>query len=197
MIDVNIDKETKKIPVIYSLDISTTTTAVCVINAFTGEHIKTFHSQMNNEKKFPTFFSKVKNMKELFDNEYENNWDVKMIAVEEAAKMFSPGFSSANTIITLAKFNAILCYILFEKYGIEPTYVNVRTARKNLGIIINKADKKNTKRQVLDQVASRYPNLPWIYKTTKGITRMTDVNQDRCDAFVIGYTAYRLYNAKK
>jgi hypothetical protein len=175
-----------KIPVIYSLDISTTCTAICVLNAETGEHIKTFHSLMNNQNKFPTFWSKVKYMKKVFDDEHEESWEIRKIAVEESAKRFTPGFSSADTIITLAKFNALICYILLDKYNIEPTYVNVRTARKKLGIIIDKNSKVNKKQQVLEQVVEKYPELPWIYKTTKGISKLVKINEDRCDAFVIG-----------
>lgn len=175
-----------KIPVIMGLDISTTCTAVCVLHATTKQHIHTYHSSMSNKDKFPDFWSKVKNMKDVFNQEHNPNWDIQKICVEESAKRFTPGFSSADTIITLAKFNAIICYLLLEKYGIKPTYINVRSARKKLGITIDKTNKKDTnKQQVLKQVVKNNPGLPWIYKTTKGVTRLIKINEDRCDAFVI------------
>ena len=180
-----------KIPVILALDISTTCTAVCVLNAVTGEHIITYHSLMNNVKKFTNFWAKVRNMKNVFNQENNETWEIKKIAVEESAKRFTPGFSSADTIITLSKFNAILCYILLEKYSIEPTYINVRSARKKLGIVIDKTSNTNNKQQILNQIVEKYPNLPWIYKEIKGKKKLVKINEDRCDAFIIGLAAYK------
>lgn len=174
-----------KIPVILGLDISTTCTAVCVLNADTKEHVKTYHASMINDKKFPDFWSKVKHMKTLFDSEHDPNWEVQAVGVEEIAKRFTPGFSSANTIITLAKFNSILSYFLLEKYGITPQNINVRSARKQLGITIDKTSKIDKKQQVLEQIVGRFPDLPWIYKMYKGKMKLVKYNQDRCDALII------------
>ena len=46
----------------------------------------------------------------------ENNYKLKNVFVEANAKMFTPGFSSADTILTLAKFNGICCYIIFKLF---------------------------------------------------------------------------------
>jgi len=183
--------EDTKTPVIIGLDISTTCTAVCVLDAKTGAHIKTYHALMNNATKFPSFWSKVKNMKDVFDAENDPQWDVKAVAVEESAKRFTPGFSSADTIITLAKFNGILCYILLDKYGLEPTYINVRSARKKLGITIDKTSKTPNKKQVMEQVIKNNSTLPWVYKTSKdGVKSLVKINEDRADSFVIAKCAF-------
>jgi hypothetical protein len=120
-----------------------------------------------------------------------SNWQIEGIAVEENAKRFTPGFSSADTIITLAKFNGILCYIMFLKYSLKPIYINVRSARAKLGIKINYKDKsKPTKQKVVEHLVAAHPNFPWVYKTSKdGTSRLVKINEDRADSYVIAEAA--------
>jgi hypothetical protein len=184
----------EKIPVVFGIDISTQCTGICIINAETGELVHMYHEQMNKVKKkkpvLPTFWSKVDHMKKAFDENHNENWDIQIVAVEESAKRFPPGMSSADTIITLSKFNAILCYILYKKYEIEPSYLNVRTARKNLGIKINYKDKsKTTKQKVLNYIVNKHPDFPWVYRTTKDGTSLVKINEDRADAYVMAEAA--------
>lgn len=182
--------ETTRIPAIIGLDISTTCTAVCVLHAESGDLLKMYHVLMNNKSKYPSFFAKVEAMKLVFTGEDEPIWDVKAVAVEENAKRFAPGLSSADTIITLAKFNGILCYLLYEQYGLEPTYINVNRARKLLGIKIDRKDKsKSNKQKVMEQVIRMNPKYPWVYKTRKGVESLVKINEDRADAWVIAAAA--------
>jgi hypothetical protein len=186
-----------KIKCILGIDISTTCTGTCIIHAETGELIAMHHELMNKvqkkQKVFPTFWSKVDHMKKAFDEYHDDNWDVKILAIEESAKRFPPGMSSADTIITLAKFNGILCYLLYQKYGVEPSYINVRTARKQLGIKIDYKDKgKTTKQKVLDCIVKRHPEFPWVYRETKGEKKLVKINEDRCDAYVMAAAAKKI-----
>jgi len=193
----------KRIPSILSADISTTCTAICILDATNGKLLKMYHEVLNktvNKKpKFPTFWSKVNHMESVFDLNHEDIWDVKIIAVEESAKRFPSNMSSAGTIITLSKFNAVLSFILFQKYGVEPTDINVRTARKQLGIKIDYKDKsKSTKQKVLEQVIDMRPEFPWIYREVQGEKKLLKINEDRADAFVIGAAAKKMiYDSKK
>lgn len=175
-----------KIPVIIGLDISTTCTGIAVTHRDTGDLVYMHHESMGSKVRFPTFWSKVKHMKAVFAQMHNPEWDVKAVAVEENMKRFAPGFSSADTILTLAKFNGILCYLMLEEYGLEPIYVNVRSARSKLGIKINFKDKsKTTKQKVLDIVVGMHPEFPWVYKERKGVKSMTKINEDRADAWII------------
>lgn len=184
----------EKIPVVCGIDISTTCTAVSIIHAETGAFIKTYHSLMNNAKKFPDFWSKVQHMKNVFDKENDPNWDIKVIAVEESAKRFTPGFSSADTIITLSKFNAILCYILLLKYNVKSTYINVRSARSRLGLVINKSSSVPNKKQIMNQMVARHPEVPWIHRMVKGKDTLVKINEDICDSLIIALAS--MYTAK-
>jgi hypothetical protein len=178
------------IPVIIGLDISTACTGIVVTHAETGDLILMQHENMASKVKFPDFWSKVMHMRETFAAMHDKSWDVKIVAIEENAKRFTPGFSSADTILTLAKFNGILCYLMLEEYLMTPTYINVRSARSKLGIKINYKDKSmTTKQKVLKHVVDLHPDFPWVYREVKGKTSLTKINEDRCDAWVIAEAA--------
>lgn len=179
-----------KIPVIIGLDISTSCTGIAVIRCDTGELVFMSHENMASAVKFPTFWSKVNHMRKAFVDMNDPSWEIKGVAVEENMKRFAPGFSSADTILTLAKFNGILSYIMMLEYGVEPINVNVRSARSKLGIKIDFKDKsKTTKQKVLDLVVAMHPEFPWIYREVKGVKSMTKINEDRCDAWIIAAAA--------
>jgi hypothetical protein len=118
-------------------------------------------------------------------------YEVRRIFVEEAAKKFSPGFSSAGTIFALASFNGIVSYLAHELFGVKPQMINVRSARKQLGIKINYKDKtKDTKTKVFEAVVGLNPDFPWeqhVAKTgkRKGQTVYGKHNFDMADAWVI------------
>ena len=176
----------KKTPVVIGLDISTSCTGMVVLNSVTGELVFMSHENMTSKVKYPSFWTKVAHMRKAFVDMHDPDWDVKGIAVEENMKRFTPGFSSADTILTLAKFNGILSYIMFLEYGIEPLNINVRSARSKLGIKINFKDKSTTtKQKVLGHVVNLHPEFPWVYREVKGVQTMTKINEDRCDAWVI------------
>lgn len=153
-----------------------------------------YHTIMNNKKKFPHFWSKVAHMEQLFDLEHQDSWDVCCVAIEESAKRFAPGFSSAGTIITLAKFNGIMCYLMYKKYGIVPTEINVRTGRAKLGLKINTKDKsKTTKQKVLDFVQTVEPAFPLVYRTVKEKQVPVKINEDRADSWITAKAAQVLF----
>ena len=160
----------------------------------TGAVVKIYHTIMNNKKKYPHFWSKVQHMENLFDTEHDPNWDVCGVAIEESAKRFAPGFSSASTIITLAKFNGILCYLMYKKYGHIPMELNVRTVRAQLGMKINTKDKsKTTKQKVLDHVLLINPTFPLTMREVKGQMVPVKINEDRADSWVIAAAARKMF----
>jgi hypothetical protein len=176
-----------KVDVVLGLDISTACTALSVLDKQSGTLLFMAPIILNN-KKSPDFWSKIDLLKNEFENIFNknSNWNITKISVEENAKRFSPGFSSADTIITLAKFNGIICYVLYCLTGIPPTYINVRTARSVLNIKIDYKNKKEkTKQKVLNIVYSRHPEFPWILKTNKNGTRLVKINEDAADSYVI------------
>ena len=183
----------KTIPVIIGLDISTTCTGVCVLHAQTGALIKLFPVKFT-EKGIEDFWDKVTHITKMLFSNVDPEWDIRAVAVEENAKRFTPGFSSADTILTLAKFNGIVCHIMYENYGIKPTYINVRSARAKVGIKIDtKIKTTTTKQKVLAQVFNLNPNFPWVYRNVNGAKSLIKINEDLADSWVIAAATRKMF----
>ena len=116
------------------------------------------------------------------------------IYVEENMQAFRPGASSAQTLVKLAKFNGIVCYICSQVLGVEPVGVNVNHARKKMGINLQreKICGVPTKEQIY-RWAVVHPLLAehkWpTKKMTSGPRKGTEVLEtsayDMSDAFVV------------
>jgi len=189
---------TSKIEVDIGLDVSTSVIGVCVSDHNTGQMIDIYPIRMTSTK-FNDIWDKADYFKMLFMSKILPSWTIKRIFVEDVAKMFSPGFSSAGTIIILAKMNAIVCLTAYQATGIKPTFVNVRSARAQLGIKINTKDKtKSTKEKVFAEVLKMNPGFPWLQhvaKTGKNAGSMVydTCNQDMGDAWVAVKGGQKLY----
>ena len=56
--------------------------------------------------------------------------EVSCIYIEENLQSFRRGFSSAQTLSTLARFNGIVSLLTYQHFDTEPIHVNVNAARK-------------------------------------------------------------------
>ena len=126
------------------------------------------------------------------------------VFVEENLQVFRRGLSSARTLMTLAKFNGIVCYILREIFEINPISINVNEARKSVGlkIISQKRGGKPTKEQVIEWVSLSLNKTGYVWptKTLKSGPRQGQVIllpecADMADAFVISEAARHLYTS--
>ena len=119
-------------------------------------------------------------------------YSIKKVVVEENLQAFRPGLSSAKTLMTLAQFNGVVRWICYECLAVPVEAINVNTARKNVGLKINKKDKsRTTKEKVLDWVSSDNPSIKWPTKIlksgpNKGQKRFCNEAYDMADAYVIG-----------
>ena len=142
------------------LDASTT----CVGYAFT-ENKKILDMGFIDIKKQTTPKEKVfKVLDFLNNNSYID--DVTDINVEDNLSGFAGGFTSQQTIIKLAKFNAILCFML-ENFDYEVHNINPMTARKQ---VFGKARVKGIKAKdlVKMKIEEMYNTKKWCKKTTRG-----------------------------
>ncbi len=181
----SIGEATEKRLVDIGWDISTSCTGICVLDSKTGELVKLTHKKLT---KWKDEYEKADN---FLSDWIESDWKVRRIYIEEAAKKFTPGFSSADTIMTLGRFNGILSYLGYQLFGVKPIMVNVRSARAKLGIKIDYKDKSSsTKDKVFLTVRTLNPDFPWIMheaKTGKFKGQMVydKVNEDMCDSWVL------------
>ena len=147
--------------VILGLDVSTTTIGY----AFTKDR-KILDMGFIDISKQGTFKDKAYHaMGVLDDNRYMEKTD--KIIVEDSLSGFMGGKTRMQTIIKLAKFNAILCYILEEEFNIEVKSINPMTVRKN---VFGKARIKGIKSKdfVKEQIEKRYKTKQWCKTTSRG-----------------------------
>ena len=179
---------------ILGLDISTSSTGWCVVSP-EGKLVDMGVIRLPSSK---TLFEKAKIAKvELQSIAKKHN--INMLIVEENLQGFRRGFSSARTLVTLARFNGILSYIAGEIFGIEPQFLSVVTTRKQLGMKMQreKVCGVSTKQQVLNWVTEKLSdtNWQWPNKTLKsgprkGQSILDPVAYDMADAYVMALAGH-------
>ena len=143
------------------LDASTT----CVGYAFT-EDKKILDMGFIDIKKEKTPKEKVQKVLEFINN---NSYidDTIHINVEDNLQGFAGGRTSQQVIVKLAKFNAILCFMLEEMFEFNVHSINPMTARKN---VFGRARVKGKKAKefVQEEVEKMYKTSKWCKETTRG-----------------------------
>ena len=93
--------------------------------------------------------------------------DVYDINVEDNLSGFAGGRTSQQVIVKLAKFNAILCFMLEDMFEMNVNNINPMTARKN---VFGKARVKGKKAKefVQEEIEKMYNTKKWCKKTTRG-----------------------------
>lgn len=173
--------------VILGLDVSTSCVGWCVLRASDGSLVDAGHIAL---KDIRCMFSKAQKTREDLAT-LVSHYDVEAIAVEENLQAFRPGFSSAKTLITLARFNGIVSWLSYECANLQPDFINVNHARKSVGLKINRKSSLSTKEQVFEwSKENGMGDFPWPTKTLKSGPRKGHVIFDDCcydisDAFVI------------
>ena len=142
------------------LDASTT----CVGYAFT-EDKKILDMGFIDIKKETTPKDKVQKVLEFLNNApyIEEVFDIN---IEDNLSGFAGGRTSQQVIIKLAKFNAILCFML-ENFEYNVNSINPMTARKQ---VFGKARVKGKKAKqfVQEEVEKMYNTKKWCKETTRG-----------------------------
>ena len=142
------------------LDASTT----CVGYAFTQDK-KILDMGFIDIKKEKTPKDKVqKVLEKLNESSYIN--EVTDINIEDNLSGFAGGRTSQQVIIKLAKFNAILCFML-ENFDYKVNSINPMTARKN---VFGKARVKGKKAKefVQEEIEKMYNTKKWCKETSRG-----------------------------
>ena len=178
-----------------SLDISTSCTGFCIFNSQNElELISYIDLSKHND-----FYEKVTEVKSVL-LKIKNDYDIKSIAVEENLQAFRPGLSSAKTLMTLAQFNGTVRWICYEMFNIQPDVINVNTARRAVGLKIDRKSNESTKDQVRKWVFENEEKIEnWPFKVlksgrNKGQIKIKNESYDMADAYVIGKAKILLSN---
>ena len=167
---------------IMGLDISTSITGATILDN-TG---KVVICNAWDLRKYKGFFLKVEKTK-IFLEEIAQNQRIEKIFIEQSLQSFRTGFSSAQTLSTLARFNGTLSWLCYEMFSLEPEFVGATTARKLCGIKVPRGRK--AKEVVLENILDIDPNFVIEY-TKHGNPRPG--TYDRADSLVIARAGLEL-----
>lgn len=137
-----------------------------------------FDKDISLEERATIFYNKLQYI--------NNNYTIDKIVIEEPFKAMFGGGSSADTIGLLNCFNGMCRYCIYIVFNKIPILVNVRKARKNLGIKEKKGIKsKDKKKIIIDFIVEYYKNsnTPYEYELTKQGNPKIGTD-DICDAIV-------------
>lgn len=170
------------------LDISTSITGVALLDA-SGSMLFMGHVPLTS-KKYANLFQKADAVLEWVKEQFPKNIRVRRIFVEANAKGFSAGFSSADTLFTLAKMNVLVSYLSHKHFGVPVHDVNVTSARSKIGYKDNRSIKRPVKEKVREFVLLCYPDLPFETREVKkgkkkGLRVPVAGAADEIDAWVI------------
>tara|TARA_A100001011_G_C14105153_1_gene754515 strand:- start:417 stop:971 length:555 start_codon:yes stop_codon:yes gene_type:complete len=174
---------------ILGLDISTSCTGFSIFNT-EGNLVELGYIRLNPKE---SVFSRVTEVSKSIV-ELDKRFNIEKTFIEENLQAFRPGLSSAKTLLTLARFNGMVSYQVYNTTGKDPIYVNVNTARKLIGLKINRKSEKSTKEQVYEWVINDLKitdtKVKWPFKILKsgprkGIEILDNAAYDMSDAYVI------------
>ena len=171
---------------ILGIDISTSIVGWCVLDQRTNDFVAAGAVNMKKEKCIYKKASLVSNVLRQVRDEY----CIEVIAIEENLQAFRPGFSSAKTIVTLARFNGMVSLCSHNIFGLLPEFINVNSARKLVGLKIDRKSTLSTKDQVFNFVKTKVPDYDWPTRTMKsgprkGLVLFADSCYDISDAYVV------------
>lgn len=167
---------------ILGLDISTSITGITILDD-TGV-VVLFDMVDMRPKKFTSFFLKADAVERRLA-QIKKDYSIDKIFIEESLQAFRPGLSSASVILTLGRFNGIVSWICYKVFGFEPQYIGASTARKALGIKVERGE--NAKEVVLKRVMELEKGFQVQY-TPHG--NPVAGCYDRADAYVIARAGY-------
>lgn len=179
---------------VLGLDVSTSCVGIVLLEPMKGSLPKILHYGHVDFKKCKTMWDKADRLKQNFDY-WANVWksdsarrcDIKHVYIEDAAKRFQSGMSSANVIATLLRFNGLASYFARESFGLDPEYLAVGTARRLCGLKMQKKVNSgglNQKQQTFNAImGSDLSHITWPTKVRSA--NIVDYAYDIVDAYVI------------
>jgi len=160
---------------VLGLDVSTSCVGICVMDQ-AGSVVCLDNVDLSKIKSFNEKCDAVQKSLSRFSGK------IKQFYIEECAKAFRPGLSSANTLTTLSRFNgavSCICHILF---GGDENLVNPVVARRSAGILINYKDKSTTTKDKIYEAVSSRVEFDWPRTKTGKVKPQC---YDMADAYVV------------
>ncbi len=167
---------------VLGLDISTSISGATVLDS-TGLMLYNESWDTRNKRHFPSIYHKARLIRDKLEN-IRDTYNIEKILIEQSLHSFRSGFSSAQTLSTLSRFNGIVSWLCSDIYQTEPHLIAATTARKQAGLTIKRGE--NAKEKVLNFVVDSEPGFLVEY-TKHGNPKPG--SYDRADSYIIAKAA--------
>ena len=175
---------------ILGLDISTSITGATVLDE-NGNVVSCKAWDTRNKNRYEDIFAKA-NLIRLELVKISHYHEIKKIYIEQSLQSFRSGFSSAQTLSTLSRFNGIVSWLCYKTLKTKPEYIAATSARKTCGIKIARGEK--AKEVVLKHLLDNEPSFNVEY-TKHGNPKPG--SYDQADSIVIARAGYILCQNSK
>ena len=170
---------------ILGLDVSTSITGATLLDE-NGSIVLCEAWDTRNKNRYEDLFAKADYLRfELW--KMKNYHTIKKIYIEQSLQSFRSGFSSAQTLSTLSRFNGIVSWLCYKNFTIKPEYIAATSARKLCGIKVSKGEK--AKEVVLKYLLDNEPTFNIEY-TKHGNPKPG--SYDKADSIVMAKAGYIL-----
>jgi len=149
-----------------------------------GDCVYNEYWDTRNKNHFPTIYHKAHHVKEKLKS---LPYKFEHIFVEQSLQSFRSGFSSAQTLSTLSRFNGIVSWVCWDEFELMPEMLAATSARKQVGIKVSKGEKG--KQKSFDFVLANEPTF--IVEYTKNGNVKPGI-MDKSDSWVIAKAGYNL-----
>lgn len=179
---------------VVGLDVSTSCIGVAFVQDKSGVICREYIGHIDPTVHGKSLFLRADAFSEQFDLFLASRVEPQIhdVYIEDAAKKFSQGMSSADTISTLMRFNGIVSYIVYKTLGIEPKYISPGEARKLCGLKTRRVSVagKSHKEQAFEFFANgELSDVVWPKK--KRSEKVVDWSRDATDAYCIARAAIK------
>jgi len=170
---------------ILGLDLSTSCVGYCILESTDRSIVELGHISLKNVE---GLFNKIDDIVPKVAALLVGH-NISKCFIEEPVQMFTMGMSSAHTILTLAKFNALVSYHVRNQLGdANIAFVKPNEARKSCGIILTtkaKAGGASQKEQTFSQLTAPNGLLSHIKWDMTKTGKVKPESYDRADAYVV------------
>jgi hypothetical protein len=121
----------------------------------------------------------------------ESKFDITEVYIEQSLHSFRSGFSSAQILSKLSRYNGMISWICHSVYGKSPQLISASTARKKAGVTIRRGE--NAKEKCFNFVVDEYPQFVVEYTRNGNLKPGT---LDKSDSYIIAKAGWIDWKSK-
>ena len=170
---------------VLGLDVSTSITGLSIFDS-SGKCVHNASIDTRNKNRYPDLYRKAREVRtELI--KIEGKYSISSIYIEQSLHSFRSGFSSAQVLSTLSRFNGMISWVCYNIFNKKPEMISASTARKTAGITVRRGE--NAKQKCFDFVVDEYPDFVVEY-TRNGNLKPGVL--DRSDSYIIAKAGWEI-----